>query len=253
VFSLSPASAALAALLFVCGIGFVWLQFTPVEKHGDKYAAELETENAPAPTESRDANQRSATDLQAKTVAVATDDASKSNDFLAKSKSLKARSNSLSGKKSFTAESVKINQKTASPNEKRKSATERRPHEETRLQALQIQNLEIEIVGQMEKVELLLRSFRNAQSNETIEGFDVEYEKRQARKLLDKNALLKRRAENNGLSYAEELLSRVEPYLLDIANLETNPSTDKVLDIKDRVGNQNIIAALQAYSRDESQ
>ena len=252
VFSLSPASAALAALLFVSGIGFVWLQFNPVEKDGDKYVGEIETGNPPVTTESRETNQKPATNIQAKTVAVATDGALKSNDFLAKSQSLKPRSNSLSGKKSFAAESVKINQKTDSSSDKRKSASEPRPGKETRLQALQMQNLEIEIVGQMEKVELLLRSFRNARSNETIEGFDVEYEKRQARKLLDKNARLKRRAKNYGLSYAEELLSRVEPYLLDIANLENNPSTDKVLDIRNRVGSQNIIASLQVYSRDES-
>ncbi|HEX8565153.1 MAG TPA: anti-sigma factor [Pyrinomonadaceae bacterium] len=247
-FSFSPAAATLAAVLFVCGIGFVRLQTGSVEKDGDKYVAE--TEYSLSPTQSNETDEKPA--INSPSQDAATDDIPESSDLLTESKSLKAKSNSLFGKKSF-AETVKINQKTASLNERRKSASGLRLNKENRLSDLQAQNLEIEIIGQMEKVELLLRSFRNARSNETAEGFDIEYEKRQARKLLDRNALLKRRAENHGLSYAEELLSLVEPHLLEIANLETNPSTDRVLDIKDRVSSQNIIASLQAYSRDATQ
>jgi hypothetical protein len=244
-FSFSPAAAAFAALLFVCGIGFVLLQ-TEFEKDGDQDIAV--TENSPALSNATGEK----TAINSPAQAVATVGAPKNNDLLAESKSLKTKSNSLFGKKS-PAETIKNNQKTASSNEGRKSASRLRLNKENRLSDLQAQNLETEITGQMEKVELLLRSFRNARANETAEGFDVEYEKGQARKLLDKNALLKRRAENYGLSYAEELLSLVEPHLLEIANLETNPSTDRVLDIKDRVSSQNIIASLQAYSRDATQ
>lgn len=250
-FSFSPATVALAALLFVCGIGFVWLQTNSVEKRGGKYVAEIETGNSTIPMQSNETNEKPATNSQMQIVAA--NDVPKNTDLTAESKSLKAKGNSLSGKKSLVAETLKINQKTASLNDKKKSASKPRPTEENRILALQAQNLETEIAGQMEKVELLLRSFRNARSNETIEGFDVEYEKRQARKLLDKNTQLKRSAENYGISYAEELFSRIEAYLLEIANLETNPSTDRVLDIKERVDNQNIIATLQAYSRDATQ
>ena len=246
-FSFSPAAAAFAALLFVCGIGFVLLP-TEFEKDGDKYVAE--TENSPTPAPSNATGEKPAINSPAQ--AVATDGASKNNDLLAENKSLKAKSNSLFGKKSL-AETVQITQKSAFSNEGRKSASELRLKKENRLSDLQAQNLEIEITGQMEKVELLLRSFRNARANETVEGFDVEYEKGQARKLLDKNAQLRRDAENYGISYAEELLSQIEPYLLDIANLEINPAPDKVLDIKERVISQNIIASLQVYSRDAAQ
>ncbi len=119
--------------------------------------------------------------------------------------------------------------------------------EAEKFERLQANNLEKETAKQVEKTELLLRAFRNARFDENGETFDVAYEKDQAKKLLEKNISLRQSAATFGTFRAEEMLSQIEPYLLDISNLENNPSREKILDIKERVKNQNIIAGLQTY------
>lgn len=188
----------------------------------------------------------------------------KSNTFQAKDKidlinkdkkivSEKVQNNKteFSKKKAFSKKSTKTFRVKA-----KKSATEnivKEPlkiaeiSEEEKLQNQRLKKLDGEIAKQIEKTELMLRSFRNARLSEGGQTFDIGYEQKQARKLLDKNVELRQVAELYGNSYAEEILSKTEPLLLDIANLENDPQPNKVLDIKERLSNQNIIASLQVY------
>ena len=111
----------------------------------------------------------------------------------------------------------------------------------------QVQSLETDAAKQIEKVEILFRAFRNARLTEEDGRYDIDYEKRQARKLLRNNAQLKQRAEIYGTLLTEEMLYKIEPYLLDIANLDGNPSAEKVSEIKNRFKGRSIIADLQGF------
>ena len=146
-----------------------------------------------------------------------------------------------------TAEFSKKTKSKKSKNENIVSPESSVLNEEVKMHDLLAKTLENETFKQIEKIELLLRAFRNARSGDGSELYDIAYEKEQAKKLLMKNVQLRRGAENYGTLYAEEILSKVEPYLLDISNLENKTSPEKVLDIKQRVKNQNIIASLQVY------
>ena len=111
----------------------------------------------------------------------------------------------------------------------------------------QFQVFETETAKHLERTEMLLRSFRNVRYAEGGEEYDVGFEKQQARKLLEKNVQLRQQAENYGAMPENEMLSKVEPYLLEIANLDVNPTEEEVLEIKQRVKNQNLIVSLQSF------
>lgn len=147
----------------------------------------------------------------------------------------------------FVAVKTAINATQTISGDKKKDSPNVAELGEIETRNLELNTLESETARQIEKIELLLRSFRNARSNVESGRFDVAYEKGQARKLLEKNVRLRQGAESFGTFYNEEILGRVEPYLLDISNLENNPPPEKVREIKERVKNQNIIASLQSY------
>jgi len=95
----------------------------------------------------------------------------------------------------------------------------------------------------VQKAEVLLRSFRNSLGVKGA-GLDVSYEKRQSRELIARNILLRREAQSTGDLATEELLSRLEPILIDIANLPKKTSSQDVRQIKEQMRREGIVSAL---------
>ena len=108
--------------------------------------------------------------------------------------------------------------------------------------------IDVETARHIERAQLLLRSFRNTRDESPKPDPDISYDKRQSRGLLAKNILLRRDAEARGNMPAEDLLSSLEPFLLDIANLPDRPARDEVRAIKERMHKKEIVSALQVYS-----
>ena len=108
--------------------------------------------------------------------------------------------------------------------------------------------LKIETASHLEKTELLMRSFRNMKLSEDPAAFDVSYEKQFSKQLLANNRRLRRSAENKRVLSIENLLTGIEPLLIDIANLPDNPAEDDVRSIKELIQKQEVVATLQLYS-----
>lgn len=99
----------------------------------------------------------------------------------------------------------------------------------------------------VEDAELLLRSVRSAEFRES-DASELAYDAARSRELLDRNKLLRRAAETRGNLPVQRLLGDLEPYLLDIANLGANPSSDDVRSIQDRIERKEIVTDLRIYA-----
>jgi hypothetical protein len=97
-----------------------------------------------------------------------------------------------------------------------------------------------------ERVERLLRSFRNARLTESDPTLDVADARRLSKRLLYSNIALRREAASAGDLHVEGLLDSVEPILIDISNLPDTPSPDAVGSIKERIHRQQLVGVLQA-------
>src|SRR5215475_12787838 len=109
-----------------------------------------------------------------------------------------------------------------------------------------------ETISHFEKTQLMLRSFRNASAAKSFAATDLAYERQMSRRLLTKNILLRRDAELKGNLPAEEALSSLEPFLLDIANLPDYPSPRELGGIRERLQRKELIDSLQISSAQPS-
>jgi Putative zinc-finger len=102
----------------------------------------------------------------------------------------------------------------------------------------------------VEQAQLLLRSFRNARVSEAGRraSSDLAYDKRQSKKLLYQNIVLRREAASRGNLPVESLLDSLEPILIDIANLPDKPAPEDVRAINERMRRKNLVAMLQISS-----
>lgn len=99
----------------------------------------------------------------------------------------------------------------------------------------------------IEQSQNLLKSVRNLQVAEGADDIDVSYEKALSRRLLNENVVLRRDAEMSGKFPVKTLLSSLEPFLIDIANLPDRTSADDLRVIKERVQKTEIVAALYTF------
>jgi len=99
----------------------------------------------------------------------------------------------------------------------------------------------------LEQTQNLLRSIRNVQLNDSDQDIDVSYDKALSRRLLNENIVLRRDAEMKAKFPTKALLSDLEPFLIDIANLPDQAKPDDVRAIKERVKKTEIVAALIGY------
>jgi Putative zinc-finger len=106
-------------------------------------------------------------------------------------------------------------------------------------------NFDLDVAHHAEKAELLLRSFRNVRLPANARTLDVTYEKEQSRKLLYRNIALRRDAAARGDESTAEVLNKLEPILLDIANLPNRARSRDVRSIEQRMEKKEIVATLQ--------
>lgn len=104
-----------------------------------------------------------------------------------------------------------------------------------------------ETARHFERAQMLLRSFKNGELSEREADFDLAYERRFSRSLLGRNILLRREAQSDGDEATAKLLGQLEPFLLDIANLDERAAPAQVRSIRERMRREGIVARLSLF------
>jgi hypothetical protein len=99
-----------------------------------------------------------------------------------------------------------------------------------------------------ERVERLLRSFRNARLTDKDLPLEVADARRLSKRLLYSNIALRREAAGAGDISVKGWLDSLEPILLDISNLPDRPSPDAVGSIKESIRRRQLVGVLQAQA-----
>jgi hypothetical protein len=99
-----------------------------------------------------------------------------------------------------------------------------------------------------ERVERLLRSFRNARLNDKDPTLEVADARRLSKRLLYSNIALRREAAGAGDISVNGWLDSLEPILIDISNLPDRPSPDAVGSIKESIRRRQLVGVLQAQA-----
>ena len=106
---------------------------------------------------------------------------------------------------------------------------------------------DLDTAKHIEQTQNLLRSIRNVPTSDNEEEIDVTYDKALSRRLLNENVVLRRDAEMKAKFPTKTLLTDLEPFLIDIANLPDRARPEDVRAIKERVQKTEIVAALIDY------
>ena len=102
------------------------------------------------------------------------------------------------------------------------------------LQAASFRTLSPDTLSHFEKAQFMLRTLRNSTGTDAEIAETVAYERQLSRGLLTRNIVLRREAERSGNVPLGTVLNRLEPLLIDIANLPDKPSREEVQAIRER-------------------
>jgi hypothetical protein len=136
------------------------------------------------------------------------------------------------------------------PKHRAKPTTNHAPADQSDIWSSDLAYLDIDeqdTARHIEQTQNLLRSIRNVPTTDNDEDIDVTYDKQLSRRLLNENIVLRRDAEMKAKFPTKTLLTDLEPFLIDIANLPDHARPEDVRAIKERVQKTEIVAALLDY------